>query len=289
MRRMLQDKKQRNEITKVSSANNIAENMVTTIEVICNATMPKRRRKENRNPVFWWSEEIALLRKNCLAARRKTTRKPEGETLASEYKSIRKVLKTSIKNSKRKCWLELCRAVEKDPWGLPYKIVVKKLVRRKPILGITEPTWARHIVMTLFPKHDERPMLPMARYDVTSDLLFGIHELQQAVKRLKCGTAPGPDGIPNEVLKVVAEMWPELLLNTFNVMCVCHSVYLQRSFPTCWKRQTLVLLNKPNKLLKEPSSYRLLCLLDNMGKLLEQLIAQRLIANLESQGGLPSR
>lgn len=79
----------------------------------------------------------------------------------------------------------------------------KLLVVRKPIPGITESAWISYIVSALFPRHEERPVFSVTGNEMTADLLFGTSELRLAVKRMKCGTAPGPDGIPNEALKLV--------------------------------------------------------------------------------------
>ncbi|CAB0030533.1 unnamed protein product, partial [Trichogramma brassicae] len=57
-------------------------------------------------------------------------------------------------------------------------------------------------------------------------------------------------------------------------------------FPSCWKRQRLVLLPKPGKPAEEPSSYRPLCMLDTAGKILEKIIRDRLEVITESPEGL---
>ena len=69
-------------------------------------------------------------------------------------------------------------------------------------------------------------------------------------ERLKYGKAPGPDNMPNEIVREVVGAWPELLLETYNV-CLHKGVFHKR-----WKRQKLVLLRKGDKPRDEPSSYR---------------------------------
>jgi len=56
-----------------------------------------------------------------------------------EYKESRKALVLEIKSVKDRCWQELCREVERDPWGCPYRIVVKKLGGRREIVGAEVP------------------------------------------------------------------------------------------------------------------------------------------------------
>ena len=89
--------------------------------------------------------------------------------------------------------------------------------------------------------------------------------------------APGPDGIPTEVIKVLAEEYPYVLLNMFNA-CLQVGIFSSR-----WKMQRLVLFDKGKGPPITPSSYRPLCLLDNTGKV---LIRARLRTAIESAGGL---
>ena len=153
--------------------------------------------------------------------------------------------------------------MENDPWGLSYRIVTKKLAVRPKIPGLSDPDRVREIVQTLFLTYENR-MQGIAKNGAgTHGELFGMGELQEAGKRLQAGKAPGPDGIPKEVLRVILEVWPELLLEMYN------SCLSKRVFPSRWKQQKLVLLRKGKKPLNEPSSYRPICLIDTMGKLLE--------------------
>ena len=115
---------------------------------------------------------------------------------------------------------------------------------------------------------------------VRREELFTLEELNRAGGRLKARTAPGIDGVTNEILKEVIGAYPEILLEAFNS---CHRE--GRLFAD-WKKQRLVLLRKGNKTLVDPSSYRPICLLDTMGKLLEELILQRLQTLLVGENGL---
>lgn len=45
----------------------------------------------------------------------------------------------AIKAAKEKCWVNLCDTLEKDPWGLPYRIVMKHLHRNR--LLYAAPFW----------------------------------------------------------------------------------------------------------------------------------------------------
>lgn len=253
---------------------------ISTITEACNISMPKRKSVEGRRrATYWWTAEIAELRKKCLSARRKATRHHEDEALSREYKQARKTLRIAIKNSKNKCWQELCREVDNDPWGLPYQLVTKKLRIRQKVPGLTDPCWVQQIVEALFPQ-ENTPRRWMEDIGDQHVNLFTLDELHKAGRKIKTGKSPGPDGIPNEILKIILEKWPEMLLEVFNA---CLN---QKLFPEQWKIQKLTLLRKGDKPLDSVSSYRPICLLDTLGKILERLLVQRLEEHLEAEGGL---
>ncbi|GFY78807.1 hypothetical protein TNIN_60321 [Trichonephila inaurata madagascariensis] len=65
---------------------------------------------------------------------------------------------------------------------------------------------------------------------VTNDPPFTIHEIDVVINKLKLKKTPGPDSIPNEVVKKLHEMHPDLFLKVFN------SCLLLKTFPRCWKK-----------------------------------------------------
>lgn len=220
--------------------------------------------------MYWWTLEIAELRKNCIKARRLATRSKTDESLRREYKIRQKQLKREIKNRKSKCWKELLDEVEDDPWGMAYKIVNKKLRVNTKVPGLEDPKWVKEIIRDLFPTRDPWTRRKPYDYEFSENDVFTRDELQVEARKLKCKKATGPDGIPNEIIKIVAKEYPECLLEAFN-SCLRHGVFFKN-----WKKQKLILLRKGNKPLDKASSYRPLCLLDTMGKLMEGLILQRL-------------
>lgn len=86
------------------------------------------------------------------------------------------------------------------------------------------------------------------------------------MRSLKAKKAPGPDGIPNEVLKIVTQQKAGLLLDIFNA-CLKSGMLSSR-----WKVAWLVLIRKGKGDLL-PSSFRPLYMLDAVGKLYERLLA----------------
>ncbi|KAI8129373.1 Retrovirus-related Pol polyprotein from type-1 retrotransposable element R1 [Lucilia cuprina] len=260
---------------------NVANVVTDTITKCCNASMPKiKEYNKRKEPAFWWTPEIKRLRTNCLHARRIATRHYSDVTLVIRYRKLRKQLRNAIKRSKIEKWKAICNTIDDDPWGKPYKIITKKMHTMMSIPGITEPTWASKIVSTLFPIDTQGYTCGQKLQSTGNIVPFDIEELNSACRKLKLGKSPGLDGIPNEVLKLTAELWPELLLVAYN-LC-----FINGTFPKCWKIQKLVLLRKGTKPLNEPSSYRPLCMINTLGKLFESLISTRLDIEIRRQGGL---
>lgn len=92
------------------------------------AINPRRRK-----PVHWWNEEVAEQRRKCLSAKRmyqRAARRHEVvrlELLQAAYRTEKKALTLLIRSVQENCWKDLCNVVKTDPWGLPYKVVTKKI------------------------------------------------------------------------------------------------------------------------------------------------------------------
>ena len=188
--------------------------LVQKIHVACDASMPRRRQHPTKKPVYWWNEEISTLRRASIAARRTLQRKRRRtralETNSEEEiaaKSARKALVDAIKRAKQHCWSELCSQIDRDPWGLPYRLVMKRFKAPQVIPGITLPGRVDSIISTLFPTRAETDLSidPVPAVDVP---LFSLTDLFDAAKTLSNGKAPGPDGITNEVIKLAVREDP---------------------------------------------------------------------------------
>lgn len=159
---------------------------------------------------------------------------------------------------------------------------MNKLHKHTPIPGINSPGKIEMIIDGLFPTRS--PQNPEDRQTThvidNENATITIDELRQAARVLKSKIAPGPDGIPNEVIKHIIRRQPNTLLDTMN-KCLAEGC-----FPKIWKRARLVLLRKGDKPLDIPSSYRPLCLLDIAGKLLAKIIDNRLRRFMENNSTL---
>lgn len=135
----------------------LAEELTTWLSGLADACMPRNRVGTRRKPAHWWSETIVKLRKDYFKMRRTFQKiRKKYEVVASDatreaYKDSKKDLTNEINRSKEKCWAELCSTIDQDLWGIPYRMVTKKLFRRKWIPGIELPGRLEEIMNVLFP------------------------------------------------------------------------------------------------------------------------------------------
>ncbi|KAL4097640.1 hypothetical protein QTP88_022383 [Uroleucon formosanum] len=248
----------------------------------CDSCMPNGKYKWGKKSCYWWSSKIANIRKECMHKRRRLRKaRQRGECCLQkleDYRLLKRSLKIEIRQSKENSWQELCNQVETDPWGIPYKVATKKLIGRRPITGITIPGRLELIVDTLFPIH--QPLIWPETEAPEEIPLITRQEVEPIARGLPGNKAPGPDGIPDIIVKHVILKRSELILGTLN-KCLTQGI-----FPTPWKEATLVLLPKGNKPLDQPSSYRPICLLNTIGKVFERIIKKRLEAHLEVTRGI---
>ena len=102
----------------------------------CDNSMPRRKRRQARGSMYCWNDQLATLRRECLAARQRFTRSKGDLLLHEAWKRAKAALRRGIKKSRLQCWKDLIGEVEKDPWGLAFKIVTKKLVTRRKTPGL---------------------------------------------------------------------------------------------------------------------------------------------------------
>lgn len=258
--------------------------------------MPRRIEFKERKSTHWWNDSIAELRRAAIVARRsyqRAGRRPgraNWEVGLVAYNKARTELKYTIRKAQERSWLELCRSVNSDPWGIPYRLVTKRLGRRPPILDQSTTVNVARSLFPLSPPIDWK-RLPMAGGDnvtvskltVTSTQfpLFTPEEVASVVSKLPLGKAPDPDLIPNELIKLIYRKFPEIFRGCFN-SCLVEGV-----FPSGWKRAKLVLLYKGRgKPRDEPLSYRPISLLDGSGKVFERLLLERLNEHIHNTGAL---
>ena len=97
-------------------------------------------------------------------------------------------------------------------------------------------------------------------------------ELLQVGKYLQIKKAPGPDQIPNKVLKVIMPEISNYLVYIFN------NFLFIGYYPLHFKESVVVILRKPRDArdYTNPKSYRPISLLNTLGKIMEAVLATRI-------------
>ena len=107
-------------------------------------------------------------------------------------------------------------------------------------------------------------------------------EVSRAITQAASNKAPGPDGIPANILKLTYRELMPVLLKLFQ------SSLRTGYYPRLLKESTTVVLRKPGKDdYSQPKAYRPIALLNTIGKLLETIIARRMSALAERRDMLP--
>ncbi|CAB0029833.1 unnamed protein product [Trichogramma brassicae] len=93
----------------------MATRLMAAITSACDASMAKSSGRHRRCAVYWWTSEIADLRRSCLRARRLAQRahgRPNEGASQASYASARRLLRAAIKTSKRLCYVRADRKTE---------------------------------------------------------------------------------------------------------------------------------------------------------------------------------
>ena len=99
--------------------------LMNIIKSACDALMIRKGQTPQRHePSYWWNENIADARKECLKARRKYQRSRDTESfsvLQEIFASKRRTLNKMFKRSKKECFHKPCDDVDVNPWGQAYR------------------------------------------------------------------------------------------------------------------------------------------------------------------------
>ncbi|KAM8701847.1 hypothetical protein ACLKA7_004892 [Drosophila subpalustris] len=208
-------------ISATGDANSCAQKIADCIKTACEASMAKRYSGgSRRNPVPWWNGEISKARAECCAAKRRLQRsrgRSSFESNLMEFRTKRKILRNAITDSKKRCFQELCAAADAEPFGAAYKMVMGKLNKQPmPTCEKTLDTIVRH----LFPQ--QPPLCALVHLPGITNAVAETtaSEVLDIAANIKPGNSPGPDGIPNSVLKTIIAAHPNVPSGTHDTLQV---------------------------------------------------------------------
>ena len=103
-------------------------------------------------------------------------------------------------------------------------------------------------------------------------------EVQDAIRALKVGKVPGPNGIKNETLNHLPPNVGYLLIVLFN------AIFRTQYFPAAWKHARVFSILRLGKDPVLPSSYRTVILLDKINKLFEWILLTNILCKVGGSG-----
>lgn len=180
----------------------------------------------------------------------------------------------TIKAEKKRLWREMCEELTGDIWGHGYQHVMRRIKHSDAPFELTTDRKTA-AVQVLFA---ERIKILPERQMETAPADFISEDITNACHKMKSAKAPGPDGVPAEVIKEAVQVIPDAVLASLN------NALHKQIFPDKWKLSKLVLIHKTGKPLDAPNAYRPLCLENTLAKLYEHLIKTRLERELEFSG-----
>lgn len=252
-----------------------ADALTQALSTACHQAM-RRQGAGIRRGVYWWTSEIAEARRECNARRRAFTRaKEEDRADKREMLSMaRKELQARIARSKKRKWEEVLSDVQNNVWGQGYAIAVKGLKAYKgtPPLPIKAQA---DIAKDLFPEGQEHGYPPP---DGPPPAAVTEAEVKRAARGLAPRKAPGPDGVPAVVIRILAHRETSRIAEAFS------HILSSGKIPKSWKLARLVLIPKGSG-----DKFRPICLLNTVAKLFEKVIVARITTELDAGEGLSER
>ena len=285
--------------------NNPMSVFIKTVYDISVETIPKSPAHPKKIPVPWFDEECRL---SILEKKRLNQRHVRHSTMESKIARNRQISVTRrlLRQKRRDSWRRYVSALDTNTTSWQVWQMVRKISGRgispplKPLKLAngrtveTRPEIANEIAKAIAYNSSSENLPPdfipikieaeRVRVQFDSDSLgdefynsdFSMDELKQALSTTK-STAPGPDDITNDIIKLLPETSLQTLIETTNAM------WRSRTFPQEWREATVIPLPKPEKEHSDPNNYRPISLTSCICKLVERMVNNRLMWYLESE------
>lgn len=272
--------------------------MTSALQAAIDSSVPWAKSSPLAKP--FWDEECERAVKDARKARRKWNEDHTEESWEA-FGEACKVKKKIIARAKRGEFRRNMREATESPekiWKLARwaknKSHAPKEIPKMPTLcdgeqsAITFDEKINMLKKHLFPAPSEPDLSDMENptypAELNCPLIITPEEIIRAINRQSPDKAPGPDGIPNRVLKSIAGPLTEWLLPLIEA-CIALAYH-----PIEFKKANAIALKKPGKNKADytkPGAYRPISLLNTMGKILETVMAKRLSFLAESFRLLP--
>jgi hypothetical protein len=133
-----------------------------------------------------------------------------------------------------------------------------------PFLSVTVP---------LVPAVIEMVDVALESYPAIEPKLTNPDKVQESIRDLTFGKAPGPNGIPNKTLKHVP-------IRAVSLVHIFSAVLRTHYFPPVWEHAQVISILKLGKDPAQPTSYQPISLLDTNGTLFEKILLTRILLKI---------
>ena len=237
----------------------------------------------------WWNKDIEILWKQVQRSRRRFIKYERWED-EDRWKKNQKIFQHKVEESKRNMWQNFVSKVdERDIWkvnkylnSIPTNTYIPTLEGK----AATNVQKTETLSRTFFPPPPAADLsnIPNANYpeSVTTNLNITIVQIKGAIEKLAPNKTPGPDEIPNHILKRC------LTILQHHILALAQQSLAMGHFPQPFKETITLVLRKPNKPnYIRPNAYRPIALENTIGKVLESIMADHISYLCETFNLLP--
>lgn len=290
-----------------TSIDDITAEFSSLILEAANSSIPKFYGTGKRKQLYWWNEDCKKATQEQNKAFRlykKYAYTDQGLQLKIEFMKKRALARRTLKDSRRNSWRNFVSSINiqtstTEVWNKIQCLNTGK--KRKSSTIVLEkndgkftanPKETADILVTSFAENssssnydqkflefkngeESNPQFDTQdnRHSINSEL--SMHELTRELTKLQ-NSSPGPDGIPNILIKNLSAKGLCYLLDLFNL------IWIRQQFPKKWKEAIIVPILKPYKIPSNPKNYRPIALTCNICKLMEKIVSKRLRWYLET-------
>jgi hypothetical protein len=279
------------------------DNATSVLQTSINMAISEARKRPPTNKQYNFSlppHIVEMIRtKNKTRKLFQTYRDPQLKNLLN--RQIRQI-RSSIQDFKSQKWEEF---ISSQPASNPHTIPRMFLKKRKPLPALIHNNSISHtdhqkcntFSQLLKNKYQPFPLtnkhikincttfyntLKTTEIDQNTIPVIKSDTIRKKIKFLSNSKAPGPDNIPNIILKHLPDSTVDFITAIFN-SCLKISY-----FPSQWKTSHVTLIPKPNKSKTDPNNYRPIHLLNTLSKVFESVIKDYLHDHLEDNDVIPS-
>ena len=242
---------------------------------------PNKKRKTKQ----WFTKDCEAMRRNVRALGKAMAKDPANCFIRHNYflyvKKYKQFAKRTKKEAKQAILDNLMRLEGKDPkmyWDLVKKLRTFDNENDNKISGISPVQIWEHYNKLLYNKEhseannaieEEIGKISNEQFFSNMDFRISLQEMRLAIKKLKKGKSPGPDGITAEMLLSATPSLENVLHQMFN------RIFSEAEFPEDWRRGVIINIHKGGNPF-EMNNYRGITLNPILSKVFSIIMNERL-------------